>query len=73
MNKDLRLCDYEVHCFFQYYPFQERGVSECAELIYSVFEENVNELELEVINLQTDLPLKTRANDTDVWNLASCA
>jgi hypothetical protein len=35
--------------------FQERDISENAEIISSVIEENVSELELEVINLQTDL------------------
>jgi hypothetical protein len=33
-----------------------------------VFKENVSELELEIINLQTDL-LKTRVIDTDFQNL----
>jgi hypothetical protein len=33
------------------------------ELIFSVFKENVSELELEIIHLQTDLSLKTRVND----------
>jgi hypothetical protein len=45
--------------------FQERDISESAELISSVFKENVSDLELEIINLQTDLSLKTRVNDTD--------
>jgi hypothetical protein len=36
-------------------PYQERDVSEIAELISSVFKENVRELELEIINLQTEL------------------
>jgi hypothetical protein len=49
-------------------PFQERDISESAELISPVFKENVSELELEIINLQTDL-LKTRLNDTNFWNL----
>jgi hypothetical protein len=39
-------------------PFQERDVGESAELISSVFKENVSELKLEIINLQTDLSLK---------------
>jgi len=43
-----------------------------SELISSLFKENVNELELE-INLQTDLSLKTRVNDTDFWNLVPSA
>jgi hypothetical protein len=29
----------------------------------------VSELELEIINLQTDLSLKTSLNDTNAWNL----
>jgi hypothetical protein len=43
-------------------PFQERDVSKSAELISSVFRENLSELELEMINLQTDSSLKTRLN-----------
>jgi hypothetical protein len=49
-------------------PFQERDISESAELTSSVFKENVSELELEIMNLQTDLSLKTRVNDTNFWN-----
>jgi hypothetical protein len=45
-------------------PFQERDVSESA-----VFMGNVNEIELETINTQTDLSLKTDLNYTDFWNL----
>jgi hypothetical protein len=55
------------------YPFQERDVSESAELISSVFKENISELELDIINLQTDLSLKTRVNDTNIWNLVPSA
>jgi hypothetical protein len=44
--------------------FQERDISESAEL-----KENVSELELEIINLQTDIPLKKRVNDTNFRNL----
>jgi len=50
-------------------PFQDRDINESAEFISSVFKENVSELELEIINLQTDLSLKTRLNDTNFWNL----
>jgi hypothetical protein len=39
--------------------FQGRDVSESTELISSVFKENVSELELDIINVQTDLSLKT--------------
>jgi hypothetical protein len=46
-------------------PFQERDVIQSAELISSVFSENVNELVLEIINLQRDISLKTRLNDTN--------
>jgi len=34
-------------------PFQERDIKERAELISSVFKENVSELEIGIINLQT--------------------
>jgi hypothetical protein len=34
-------------------PFQERDTSQSAEFISAVFKENVSELELEIINLQT--------------------
>jgi hypothetical protein len=53
--------------------FQERDISERAELISSVFKENLSELELEIINLQTDLSLKTIMNDTNFWNLVPSA
>jgi hypothetical protein len=43
--------------------FQERNVNESAELTSSVFKENVSELELEIVNLKTDLSSKTRLND----------
>jgi hypothetical protein len=43
--------------------------SESAELISSVVKENVSEVELEIINLQTDLLLKTTMNGTNFWNL----
>jgi hypothetical protein len=33
-------------------PIQDRDISEGAELIASVFKENVSELELDIINLQ---------------------
>jgi hypothetical protein len=54
-------------------PFQERDISESAELISSVFKENVSKLEHEIINLQIDLSLKTRVNDTNFWNLVPSA
>jgi hypothetical protein len=44
-------------------PFQERDIGESDELISSMFNENVSELGLKIINLQTDLLLKTRVND----------
>jgi hypothetical protein len=44
-------------------PFQERDISDSAVRISSVFKENVSELKLEIINLQTYLSLKTRMND----------
>jgi hypothetical protein len=34
-------------------PFQEKDINESDELIFSVFKENVSEIELEIINLQT--------------------
>jgi hypothetical protein len=52
-------------------PYQERDVSESAELTSSVFKGNMSELE--IINLQRDLPLKTRINDTNFWNLVPSA
>jgi hypothetical protein len=54
-------------------PFQERDKSESAELISSVFKENVSELKLEIVNFQTDLSLKTRVNDKNFWNLVPSA
>jgi hypothetical protein len=45
---------------------------ECCNYFFSV-KENVGKLELEVINLQTDLSLKTSVNNTDFWNLAMSA
>jgi hypothetical protein len=54
-------------------PFQERVVRESAELISSVFKENVRELELLIINFKTDLSLKTRVNDKYFWNSVSSA
>jgi hypothetical protein len=53
--------------------FQERDTSESAELLSSVFKENVSELEHEIINLHTGLSLKTRLNDTNFWNLVPSA
>jgi len=50
-------------------PFQERDISERAELISSALEENASEVEL--INLQTDLLLEIRANAKRVCNLIS--
>jgi hypothetical protein len=47
--------------------------SESAKLISSVFKENMSEVELQIINLQTDLSLKTTMNDTDFWNLVLSA
>jgi hypothetical protein len=39
-----------------------------------MFKENVSGLQLEIIiNLQTDLSLKTRVNDTNFWNLVLAA
>jgi hypothetical protein len=43
------------------------------ELISSVFKENISELELDIINLLTGLSLKTRVNDTNIWNLVPSA
>jgi hypothetical protein len=49
--------------------FQEGDLSDRAERVCSVFKENVRELEpFEIINLQSDLPLKTGVNDTNFWN-----
>jgi hypothetical protein len=67
--KDLQLMKFIVS--FITNPFQERDISESAELIYSVFKENVSELE--IFNLQTDLLLKTKVNDTNFWNLVPSA
>ena len=50
-------------------PPQERVRNESAAIISSVFKENVNKVELDVINFHTDLSLKTRANNIDFWNL----
>jgi hypothetical protein len=41
--------------------------------ISSVFKENVSELELHMINLQADVPLKARVNGMKYWNLVSSA
>ena len=41
--------------------------------ISSVFKGNVSELGLHIINLQTDLRLKTRVNGTNMQNLVSSA
>jgi hypothetical protein len=41
--------------------------------ISSVFKENVSELGLHIINLQTDLPMTTRVNGTNMQNLVSSA
>jgi hypothetical protein len=46
--------------------FQERNISDGAELICSGLKENTSEQELEIINLQADLWLKTRMNDKNV-------
>jgi len=61
-----------VHVFtfsFISNPPQERVRNESAAIISSVFKENVNKVELDVINFHTDLSLKTRANNIDFWNL----
>jgi len=50
-------------------PPQERLINESAAIISSVFQDNVNKVKLDVINLHTDLSLKTRTNDIDFWNL----
>lgn len=50
-------------------PPQEMVISESAATISSVFKEIVNRVELDVINLHTDLSLKTRENNIDFWNL----
>jgi hypothetical protein len=71
-----RFKDFESMKFPVYFitnPFQERDVGESAELISSVFKENVSELKLENINLEADLSLKARVNDTNFWNLVPSA
>jgi hypothetical protein len=65
-----------VHVFTIYFitnPPQERVINESAAVISSVFKENVNEVELDVINFHRDLSLKTRANNIDFWNLLMSA
>jgi hypothetical protein len=65
-----------VHVFtvsFIANPPQESVIKESAAIIYAVFKENVNKVELDVINFHTDLSLKTRANNTDFWNLLMSA
>lgn len=44
--------------------FYERDVFERTEFISSVFKGNICEILHEIINLQRDLSLKTRINDT---------
>ena len=39
-------------------PPQERVINESAAVISSLFKENVNKVELDVINFHTDLSLK---------------
>jgi hypothetical protein len=52
--------------------FQARDISESAAII-SVFKENFCELELKMINLQTDLSLKTALKDTNFQNAVPSA
>jgi len=59
--------------FFITNPPQERVINESAAVISSVFKENVNKVELDVINFHTDLSLKTRANNVDFWNMLMSA
>jgi len=40
----------KVFVYFSANPFQERDVSDSAELVSSVFKENVQEIELEIIS-----------------------
>jgi hypothetical protein len=73
---EIRFKDFEGMKFtvsFITNPFQERDISDSIELISSVFKENVSELEPEIIDLQTDLSLKTRVDVTDFWNLVPSA
>jgi hypothetical protein len=58
---------------FNINPVQGRDISESIELISSLFKQNASELEHEIINLKTDVSLKTRANDTNSWNLVPSA
>ena len=70
MHKD------SVHVFtlsFITNPPQERVINEIAAIVSSVYKENVNKVELDVINLHTDLSLKTRENNIDFWNLVMSA
>jgi hypothetical protein len=54
-------------------PPQEMVINESAAIISSMIKEIVNKVELDVINLHTDLSLKTRENDIDFWNLLTSA
>ena len=40
----------------------------CAGIISPVLQEHVSEMELDTINEDTDLSLKTQENDTKLWN-----
>jgi hypothetical protein len=51
--------------------FQETYICENAAIISSVLKENVSKLEFEITDLQTDLSLKTRVNDTNFWSVAT--
>lgn len=71
MHKDFQ-CMFSLF-FFITNPPQERVINESAAVISSVFKENVNKVELDVINFHTDLSLKTRANNVDFWNMLMSA
>lgn len=46
--------------------FQQRDISERAELISSVFKGNVSDLELDILMCKTHLSLKTTVNHKDL-------
>jgi hypothetical protein len=71
-----RFKDFERENFTESFianPFQEIDLIERAELISPLLKENMSELELEIINLQTDLWLKTRVNNAHFRNLVPSA
>jgi hypothetical protein len=52
-------------------PFQERDVVDSAELVSSMFKENVWEVELEIVC--KEMSKEIRINDTNFWNFVQSA